>query len=234
MYPPICETLGQVDIFSDLQVRLTLVRCTPNRDILWPSVSLLWSGWPLVQHTPWKRHLVAKCITTVRLASHQMYPNRDVLCPSVLLLQSGWPLVRCTPRQRHLVAKCNTAAPLCQVDLWSDVPPMGRDIFGQCCRCITLKKLCLIVGDCVYLEKTALSSVNEANNKMRMQYWSNLCHIWPGRPYKAIVLVATTLVTNKIKSRVNHVTSWGIKWKKFKSNHFFLDFDCVKIYVIQL
>ena len=65
------------------------------------------------------------------------------------------------------------------------------------------RRLCL-------LRKTALSSVNEANNKMKMQYQSNLFHIWPGRPYKVIVLVVTTLVTNKIKSRVNHVTSRGI------------------------
>ena len=60
------------------------------------------------------------------------------------------------------------------------------------------------------LRKTVLSSVNEANNKMKMQYQSNLFHIWPGRHYKVIVLVLTTLVTNKIKSRVNHVTSRGI------------------------
>ena len=62
----------------------------------------------------------------------------------------------------------------------------------------------------MYLEKTALSSVNEANNKMEMHNKSNLFHLCPGRPYKAIVLVVTTLVTNKSKSRVNHVTSRGI------------------------
>ena len=55
-----------------------------------------------------------------------------------------------------------------------------------------------------------LSSVNEANNKIKMHNQSNLFHIWPGRHYKVIVLVVTTLVTNKIKSRVNHVTSRGI------------------------
>ena len=70
-----------------------------------------------------------------------------------------------------------------------------------------------IVPDCKRLcifRKTVLSSVNDANNKMKMQYQSNLFHIWPRRPYKVIVLVVTTLVTNKIKSRVNHVTSRGI------------------------
>ena len=60
------------------------------------------------------------------------------------------------------------------------------------------------------LRKTVLSSVNEANNKMKMQYQSNLFHIWSRRPYKVIVLVVSILVTNKIKSRVNHVTSRGI------------------------
>ena len=60
------------------------------------------------------------------------------------------------------------------------------------------------------LRKTALSSVNKADNKMKMQYQSNLFHIWSRRPYKVIVLVVSALVTNKIKSRVNHVTSRGI------------------------
>ena len=70
-----------------------------------------------------------------------------------------------------------------------------------------------IVLDCrrlCILRKTPLSSVNKANNKMKMQCQSNLFHIWSRRPYKVIVLVVTTLVTNKIKSRVNHVTSKGI------------------------
>ena len=60
------------------------------------------------------------------------------------------------------------------------------------------------------LRKTAPSSVNEAKNKMKMPNQSNLFHIWPGKPYKVIILVVTTLVTNKIKFRVNHVTSRGI------------------------
>ena len=60
------------------------------------------------------------------------------------------------------------------------------------------------------LGKTVLSSVNEANNKMKMQNQSHLFHVWPGRPYKVIVWVVTTLITNKIKSRVSHVTSRGI------------------------
>ena len=60
------------------------------------------------------------------------------------------------------------------------------------------------------LRKTALSSVNDANNKMKLQYQSNLFHIWPKRPYIVIVLIVTTLVTNEIKFRANHVTSRGI------------------------
>ena len=70
-----------------------------------------------------------------------------------------------------------------------------------------------IVLDCRrlhILRKTVLSSVNKTDNKMKLQYQSNLFHIWSRRPYKVIVLVVTTLVTNKIKSRVNHVTSRGI------------------------
>ena len=42
------------------------------------------------------------------------------------------------------------------------------------------------------LRTTVLPSVNEANNKIKMRYKSNLFHIWPGRPYKVIVLVVTT------------------------------------------
>ena len=70
-----------------------------------------------------------------------------------------------------------------------------------------------IVLDCkrfCILRKTALSSVNKVNNKMKMQYQSNLFHIWSRRPHKVIVLVVTTLVTKKIKYRVNHVTWRGI------------------------
>ena len=77
----------------------------PGSDILWPSVFLLQSGWPIVRWTPWERYLVAKCVTTVlRLTSGQMYPlNRDILWPGVLLLQSGWTLIRWTPRMRFQV-----------------------------------------------------------------------------------------------------------------------------------
>ena len=92
------QTLGQVDIWSDVP---------PGRDILWPSVILLWvrltfgqifgSGWHLARWTA---------------------SGRDILWPSVIplwvrltfdqIFGSGWHLVRCTPRQRHLVAKCDT------------------------------------------------------------------------------------------------------------------------------
>ena len=98
---------GQVDLWLDVP---------PGRDILWPSMVLLWvrltfgeifrSGW------------------------HWSMPtDRDILLPSVILLwvrltfgqifRSGWPLVRCTPRQRHLVAKYGTT--LSQVDFWWDL-----------------------------------------------------------------------------------------------------------------
>ena len=112
-------------------VRLTSVRCTPwqrqlvakcvttlvrlisgqmyppGRDILWPSVLLLLSGWPLVRCTPWQRYLVAKCVTTcVRLISGQMYPLAEKSCGQV----------------------CNY---FCQVNLWLDVPP-GRHLVAKC------------------------------------------------------------------------------------------------------
>ena len=92
------RSLGQVDIWSDI---------SPGRDILWPSMKLLW----------------------VRLTFGQTYPQAGILWPSVILLWvsltsgqifgSGWHLVRHIPRQRHLVAKCDTT--LGQVDIWSDL-----------------------------------------------------------------------------------------------------------------
>ena len=57
----VCNYFCQVDLWSDVP---------PGRDILWPSVLLLLSGWPLVRCIPRQRHLVAKCVTTsVRLSS---------------------------------------------------------------------------------------------------------------------------------------------------------------------
>ena len=120
-----CDTtLGQVNIWSDLWVRMTFcqiythrwgfrsvwhlvrlwVRCTPTgRDILWPSVILLW----------------------VRLTFGQIFGL-------------GWPLVRCTPRMRpwvrltfdqiyptrmRLQVRLTFGQTFGQADLWSDVPP---------------------------------------------------------------------------------------------------------------
>ena len=119
-----------------------------GRDILWPSVLLLPSGWPLVRCTPRQRHLVAKCVTTsIRLTFSQMYPQaetccgqmcyyfsqvdlwsdvppgRDILWPNVLLLQSGWPLVRCTRGETCCGQMCHYFS---QVGLWSDVPPQAE------------------------------------------------------------------------------------------------------------
>ena len=117
----------------------------PGRDILWSSILLLWSGWPLVRCTPTETTCGQMCYYF-----GQMYPPQ-------LGFGSGWhlvrflvrlTLVRCTPWQRQLVAKCVTTSvrltsgqmyPLaeiscgqvcyyfCQVDLWLDVSP-GRDI----------------------------------------------------------------------------------------------------------
>ena len=109
---------------SDLWVRLTFGQMyPPSKDILWPSVLLLWSGWPLV-----------RCMS-----------DRDILWPSLLLLRSGWPLVRQPPGWGfgsgwHLLRpqvrlafgqKYSKAETFCghvcyyfgQADLWSDVPP---------------------------------------------------------------------------------------------------------------
>ena len=118
--PTTNEASGGVEIWSDFGSGWPVVRCTlsPGRDLLWPSVLLLWvkltfcqifrSGFALVRCTLWWRHLVAKCVTTlgqsdilsdlwVRLTFHKIYLlHRDIMWPSVLLLQSCWPLVRCT------------------------------------------------------------------------------------------------------------------------------------------
>ena len=85
-------------------------KCQPDlplgRNLLWPSVWLLWSH---------------------RLWSDVPLPDRDISLLSLVLLQAGWPLVRCTPRQGHLVAKCATILvrltsghmyPLPKIRLW--------------------------------------------------------------------------------------------------------------------
>ena len=59
-----------------------------------------------------------------------------------------------------------------------------------CCEAIALDCRRLHI-----LRKTVFSTVNKANNNMKIRYQSDLFHIWPGRPYKVIILVVTTLVT---------------------------------------
>ena len=76
---------GQLQLVGWLSISQNVNLTLPGRDILWPSVSPIWSGWPVVRCTP----------------------GRDILWPHVILLQvrlsfgqtfeSGWPLVRCTP-----------------------------------------------------------------------------------------------------------------------------------------
>ena len=90
--------LGQVDILSDLQARLTFHKMYPcGRDILWPSVT-----------TSDQVYFLSDLL--VRLTFHQMCPLAETSCSQVLLLQSGWPLVRCTPGQRHRVVRCVTTS----------------------------------------------------------------------------------------------------------------------------
>ena len=94
-----------------------VVRCTLSRDISWSSLVLLWAGWPLVRCTPRQRYLVANCVTTmVRLTSGHMHPPPKDQALDQVDIWSGfwscWPLVRCTP-QRHLVAKCDTISGHC-------------------------------------------------------------------------------------------------------------------------
>ena len=134
------EALGQVDIWSDFSSCWPLVRCTPTRDISWPSVILLWvmltfcqmyplgwgfrSGWPLVRCTP-QRHLLPKCDTTLGQADlwSDVPPTRDISWSIVILLWgSGWPLVRCTPQDEALV-RLTFGQTSALADLLSDVPP---------------------------------------------------------------------------------------------------------------
>ena len=124
-----CDTtLGQLDIWSDLWVRLTFGQmCSLGRDISWLSLILLWvslafsqifgSCWPLVRHTP----------TQAETSCDQVW----------YYFGSAWYLVRSLgqadlwsdvlPGQRHLMAKFDTA--LGQLDIWSDLWVMLT--FGQ-------------------------------------------------------------------------------------------------------
>ena len=122
----------------------------PGRDILWPSMLLLWSGWPLVRCTPTETACGQVCYYF-----GQMYPPQLGFgsgCHLVRFLVR-LTLVRCTPWQRYLVAKCITTTvrltsgqmyPLAEtscgkvcnyfsrVDLWLDVPPWQRHLVAKC------------------------------------------------------------------------------------------------------
>ena len=78
------------------------------------------------------------------------------------------------------------------------------------------------------LRKTTLSGVKKANNKMKMQYQSNLFHIWPGRPYKVFVLVVTTLVTNEIKSSQSCGKQGYLRARNSNLTTFFLNFNVLR------
>ena len=96
----VCDYFSQTDLWSDVPL---------SRDIWWPSMLLLQSGWPLVRHTP----------------------SRDILWLSVLLLQSDWPLVRLPPTIR-LWVRLTFSQASSQPDLWSDVPPWQRHVVAKC------------------------------------------------------------------------------------------------------
>ena len=52
MDPQAETSCGQVWYYCIFGLGWPVVKCTPSRDILWPSVLLLWSGRPLVTCTP--------------------------------------------------------------------------------------------------------------------------------------------------------------------------------------
>ena len=108
---------------------------------------------------------MAKCVTAlVRLTFDQMYPlSRDILWKTVTLLHL---CVRLTcgqvyapnealgqvdlwsdvPPGRDILWPSDTTAPLCQVVLWSDVPPMGRDILWPSVILLQVRLTCLCEG----------------------------------------------------------------------------------------
>ena len=127
MYPSADEDSGQVDIWPDFGSGWSLDRCTPicpGRDILWPSVILLWV-----------RLIFGQTLGQVDLWSD--IPPAKTSCDQVwYYFRLGWHLVtslgqvdlccRCTPRMRFWV-RLTFGQTLGQVDLWSDIPP-AKDI----------------------------------------------------------------------------------------------------------
>ena len=99
----------------------------PGRDILWPSVLPLWSGWPVVRYTSPGGQLVTKCDNTSPVGQVDLWSD---VCP----------------RERHLVAKCDTTLPVGQVDVWSDVPPIGRGILWPSAVLLHVRLTCLLEG----------------------------------------------------------------------------------------
>ena len=88
-----------------------------------------------------------------------------------------------------------------------------------------MKQLHLIVQDCAYLEKQCYLLEMKANNKMKMHFQSNHSFVWPKKPYIEILMIVTTLATNEIKSRANHVTGRIFKSNNLKLTNFSLVFS---------
>ena len=158
MYPPeirlqerltFGQTSDQVDLWSDVPPQAEtscgqvwyyfgsgwhLVRCTPGRDILWPSVILLW-----VRLTFWSD-------LCVRLTFGQMDPQTETSYGQVWYCNgSDWHLVRplgqvdiwserpqtdtsCGQVQYYYGSGWHLFRSSGHVDIWSDIPP-GRDTF---------------------------------------------------------------------------------------------------------
>ena len=106
----VCYYFGQVDLWSDV---------SPGRDIFWPSMLLLWSGWPLVRHTP-------MIMLEVRLPFSQTYLWSDVpptIRLKVRLTFSQADLWSVIPSMIRLWVRLTFSQASGQTDLWSDVPP---------------------------------------------------------------------------------------------------------------
>ena len=111
-----------------------------GRDILWPSVWLLWSCRPVVSCYPSPVDISWQSLVSLlgRMTFVRYIPRQRILWPSALQLWSGWPLVTCTAHPkirlwfrlafvqasghadlsldippRHLVAKCDTTSGHC-------------------------------------------------------------------------------------------------------------------------